>query len=162
LIEEIKDEYYCSLLMRILREDASLLYTGYPTGAALDTIVVNALKDALVDLEVEYESSDMSTWLTPVLMQDYDALGGMPGEDIHPFMNRGTYNQIVEMVADGLPNAKNVIPPGQSGFLQFPGLPSPHVADQVPLYATWTYKPMLFTLEALEALQTGKKIFYVD
>jgi penicillin amidase len=151
-----------SLLLRVLRGDASLLYTGYPKGAALDTIIVNALKDALAELETEYGSSDMSTWLTPVQMQDYTAQGGMPGDDIHPAMNRGTYNHIAEMVAGGLPNAVNVIPPGQSGHLAIPGIPDPHVADQVALYASWTYKPVLFTREAVDAVKTYQRIFLVE
>jgi penicillin amidase len=151
-----------SLLIRVFRADASLLYTGYPKGATLDAIVVNALKDALADLEAEFGSSDMSTWLTPVRMQDYSPQGGMPGDDIHPAMNRGTYNQIAEMVAGEIPNAVNVIPPGQSGMLAYPGIPDPHVADQVLLYATWTYKPMLFTREAVEAVKTYQRIFLVE
>jgi len=151
-----------SLLLRVLRGDANLNYPGYPAGAALDTLIINALEDALDDLEIKYASSDMSTWLTPVQMQSYDSQGALPGGPLHPFMNRGTYNQIVEMVAEGLPNANNVIPPGVSGFVAFPGLASPHVADQVALYASWTYKPMLFTQEAVEAVQTGKKIFYAE
>jgi penicillin amidase len=151
-----------SLLLRVLRGDASLLYPGYPAGAALDTLVVNALKDTLDDLEIEYASSDMSTWLTPVRMQSYEAQGALPGGPIHPYMNRGTYNQIAEMVADGLPNAENVIPPGQSGLVLLPGIPSPYVADQVPLYASWTYKPILFTQEAVEAVKTSQKVFYLD
>jgi penicillin amidase len=154
---------YPSLLLRVFRADASLLYTGYPTGAALDTIIVNALKDVLDDLEIEYGSSDMSTWLTPVRMQSYDAQGALPGDPpFHPYMNRGTYNQIAEMVAEGLPNAKNVIPPGQSGLVVLPGVPSPYVADQVPLYASWTYKPMLFTRQAVEAVKTWQRIFLVE
>jgi len=104
----------------------------------------------------------MTTWLTPVRMQDYDEMGALPGDDIHPYMNRGTYNQIAEMLAGDLPNAVNVIPPGQSGLVVLPGVPSPYVADQVPLYATWTYKPMSFTRAAVEALKTWQKNFYVE
>ena len=104
----------------------------------------------------------MSAWLTPVRMQYYTAQGALPGGYFHPYMNRGTYNQIAEMPAEGLPNAKNVIPPGQSGLVLLPGIPSPYVADQVPLYASWTYKPMLFTLEAVEAVKTSQKVFYLD
>jgi penicillin amidase len=155
-------ESHPSLLLRVLRGDASLLYPGYPTEAALDTIVVNALKDALNDLAAQYGTSDMSAWLTPVRMQYYTAQGALPGGYFHPYMNRGTYNQIAEMPAEGLPNAKNVIPPGQSGLVLLPGIPSPYVADQVPLYASWTYKPMLFTLEAVEAVKTSQKVFYLD
>jgi penicillin amidase len=157
LINEAKK--YPSLLLRVFRADAGLLYPGYPTGAALDTLIVDALKDALDDLETEYGSSDMSTWLTDVRMQDYDEMGILPGEDLHPYMNRGTYGQIAEMLAAGLPNAMNVIPPGQSGFVaEF--IPSPYVYDQVQLYATWTYKPMLFTRTAVEAVKTSEIDLY--
>ena len=160
LIDQVKGRP--SLLLRVLRGDASLLYPGYPTGAALDTLVVNALKDALDDLEIEYGSSNMATWLTPVRMQSYDAQGALPGGPLHPYMNRGTYGQIAEMVADGLPKAKNVIPPGQSGLVLLPGVANPHVADQVALYASWTYKPILFTRESVEAVKTWSRVFYPD
>jgi penicillin amidase len=161
LIGEVKD--HPSLLLRVLRGDASLLYPGYPAGPALDTLVINALEDALDDLEIEYGSSDMATWLTPVRMQSYDAQGALPGGPLHPYMNRGTYNQIAEMRAGGsLPNAKNVIPPGQSGLVVLPGIPSPHVADQVVNYASWTYKPMRLTLVAVEAAETSRIVFYAE
>ena len=104
----------------------------------------------------------MTTWLTPVRMQDYSEMGALPGDDIHPYMNRGTYNQIAEMLGGDLPNAVNVIPPGQSGLVVLPGVPSPYVADQVQLYATWTYKPMSFTRAAVEAVKTWQKDFYVE
>jgi penicillin amidase len=157
LIDQVKG--HPSLLLRVLRGDASLLYPGYPTGAALDTIMVNALKDALNDLKAQYGSSNMATWLTPVQMQSYDAQGALPGGPLHPYMNRGTYGQIAEMVAGGLPNAKNVIPPGQSGLVLLPGVANPHVADQVALYASWTYKPILLTRESVEAVKSWQKIF---
>ncbi len=152
---------YTSLLIRVFRDDASLLYPAYPSGAALNTMIVEALEEAIADLTTQY-GSNMATWLTPVRMQSYDAQGALPGGKIHPYMNRGTYNQIAEMVADGLPNAKNVIPPGQSGLVVLPGVASPHVADQVPLYASWTYKPMLFTLASVEAVETSRNVFYAE
>ena len=153
-------ESYPSLLIRVF-EDAVLNY-DYLGGRDKVQLIVDALQDALAELETEYGSSNMTTWLTPVRMQDYDEMGALPGDDIHPYMNRGTYNQIAEMLAGGLPNAENVIPPGQSGLVVIPGVPSPHVADQVELYATWTYKPMLFTRAAVEAVETWQKVFYVE
>ena len=153
---------YPSLLIRVFRDDASLLYPGYPSGATLNTMIVQALEEAIADLTTQYASSDMSTWLTPVRMQNYDALGALPAAyATHPYMNRGTYNQIAEMVADGLPNAKNVIPPGQSGLIVLPGTPSSHAYDQVALYASWTYKPILLSLEAVEDAETSRDVFYV-
>ena len=153
-------ESYPSLLIRVFK--AATLNYDYLGARVRDELIVNALQDAIAELETEYGSSNMTTWLTPVRMQDYDEMGALPGDDIHPYMNRGTYNQIAEMITGDLPNAVNVIPPGQSGFVQTPGIPNPHVADQVSLYATWTYKPMLFTRAAVEAVKTWEKDFYVE
>jgi len=157
LINRVKG--YPSLLIRIFREDVSLLYT-YPSGGALDTLIIEALEEAVDELTAEY-GADMSTWLTEVQMQSYDEQGGLPADVFeHPRMNRGTYNQIVEMSTPQ--QAVNVIPPGQSGLVVLPGVPSPYAYDQVALYASWTYKPMLFTLTAVEAVKTWQKVFYVE
>jgi len=157
LISQVKSQ--SSLLTRVFREDAGLLYPGYPSGAALDNLIIGALEDAVDELTAEY-GADMSTWLTPVRMQDYDETGGLPGADLHPYMNRGTYNHIAEMSTPQ--DAENVIPPGTSGFLGYPGIPSPYAYDQVALYASWIYKPMLFTLTAVEAVETSREVFYVE
>jgi penicillin amidase len=153
-------ESYPSLLMRVF-EGAALNY-DYLGGRDKNQLIVNALQDAIAELKTQYGSSDMATWLTPVRMQSYDAQGALPGGPIHPYMNRGTYNQIVEVRAEGLPIGKNVIPPGQSGLVLLPGVPSPYVADQVALYASWTYKLMLFTRQDVERVKTSQKIFYVE
>jgi len=152
---------YPSLLIRVF--DGATLNYNYLAGRDKNELIVDALKAALAELETKYGSSDMSTWLTPVRMQSYDAQGALPAAYAsHPYMNRGTYNQIAEMVAEGLPNAKNVIPPGQSGLVVLPGTPSPHAYDQVALYASWTYKPMLFSLAAVEAVETSRNVFYAE
>ena len=44
-----------------------------------------------------------------------------------------TYQQVVEFSGFGS-YAENVIPPGQSGFVNAQGVPSAHFADQWPLY----------------------------
>ena len=148
---------YPSLLIRVF-EDAVLNY-DYLGVRDRDELIVNALKDAIDALAIQYGSGNMTTWLTTVRIQSYDEMGFLPGDELHPFMNRGTYNQIAELCATGLPQAENVIPPGQSGFVYYPGVPSPHVGDQVLLYVTWTYKPMLFTRAAVEAVATWEREF---
>jgi hypothetical protein len=95
-------------------------------------------------------------------MQNYDAQGGLPAGPLHPYMNRGTYNHIAEMVSDGLPNAENVIPPGQSGLLVYPGVPSDYAYNEVSLYASWVYKPMRFTREAVELGSSWQREFLVE
>jgi len=125
------------------------LSQDYLDGEDRDEVIVEVLKEALTELK-ETLGSDMSTWLTPVRKVKFDEMGALPSPTMH-YMNRGTYNQIAEMPRFSWwwkhPHAVNVIPPGQSGFTQFPGTPSPHAYDQLPLYETWTYKPMLFSLK---------------
>jgi penicillin G amidase len=166
IVEPVKRQGNLSLLLRIMREDESLLYPGYPKGAALNAMIVDALKEAIAALKVQY-GAEMSTWLTPVRMQAYDQMGGLPninpttGQRWHPAMNRGTYNQIAEL-SSPLPQGKSVIPLGQSGFLAFPGVPSPHAFNQVALYASWTYKPMHLTRAAVEAVMTYEREFFIE
>ncbi len=160
-----------SLLIRVLREDESLLYPGYPSGEALTGMVVEALEEAVEYLAGEY-GEDMSTWLTPVRMQRYDAQGALPavnpmtGQRWHPMMNRGTYNHIAELSAP-LPQGESVIPLGQSGFTWLDVVdgksptptPSVHAFDQVELYASWNYKPMHLSREAVESVETWRREF---
>jgi len=127
-------------------------------GVDKDVIIVDVLKQVLVALEAAYGSDDVSTWLTPVEMVDFDELGALPSIPMH-YMNRGTYNQIAELSRKkwwSPSYAVNVIPPGQSGFVQYPGIPSLHAYDQLILYETWQFKPMLFRLEDL--LQVAESI----
>jgi len=158
-----------SLLLRLFRGETTYDYLG---GRDRDTLIVDALEDAIEALEVQYGSDDMSTWLTAVRMQRYDAQGALPGGYYHPAMNRGTYNQIAEMLAKppsqakpsaeakgSPPRAVSVIPPGQSGFVGYPGVPSPYAFDQLPLYAAWQYKHMLFRAKDIEAVETWRRVF---
>jgi len=134
-------------------------------------MIEDALKEAIDYLTAEYGSSDMSTWLTPVRMQVYEEQGALPADAFeHPYMNRGTYTQIAELVAGGEPTGLSCIPPGQSGFMWLDIVggktptptPSPHAYDQVELYASWTYKSMLFTLAAVEAVEESRTVLYVE
>ena len=152
---------YQSLLIRIF--DGAKLNYNYLGTRDKNQLIVKALQDAIAGLKTKYGSSNMATWLTPVQMQSYDKVGALPGGPLHPYMNRGTYNQIVEMRGGGsFPNAMNVIPPGQSGLVLYPGVANPHVADQVPLYASWTYKPIRLTRAAIEAVETWRWDFPLE
>ena len=50
----------------------------------------------------------------------------------------GTYQQVVELSTTCTRRAENVIPPGQSGFVNRAGVPSPNFADQWALYQSST------------------------
>ncbi|MFW9818345.1 MAG: penicillin acylase family protein [Candidatus Thorarchaeota archaeon] len=145
-----------STLIHVFDGPNSKLPLNYDYLNSLDknTVINQVLKEAIVFLEGEY-GSDMSKWLTPVRIWVPSAIGALPPPIMH-YMNRGTYNQIVEMpkwkngyiTTKRFPYAYNVIPPGQSGFIAFDKegniIINPHAYDQLELYETWTYKPMKY------------------
>jgi penicillin amidase len=114
---------------------ALALNTDYLNGRPVRAVVVNALRDALADLSIRFATTDQSRWLTPDVAINWAPLGAGTVADT-PWMNRGTYNQIVALDPGAL-HGENVVAPGQSGDPR-----SPHFADQLQLYATWTYKRM--------------------
>jgi hypothetical protein len=135
-----------------------LLYDDYLGGVSRDVMIVSVLQGVLEALEEAYGTPDVSEWLTQVEMVDFDEQGALPSLEM-PYMNRGTYNQIAEMPKWSWRNwwkppiAVNVIPPGQSGFVgaeivdgEIIPVPSPHAYDQLLLYVTWQFKPMLYRL----------------
>lgn len=133
-----------NLMARLLDDDPGLpLLHDYLGGETVEEAVTGALIDTLDDLEVFYGSSDPADWLQPVALIQWDPLGAGSVPDTI-WMNRGTYNQITHMGPGRWRFAHNVVAPGQSGD-PF----SPHFADQLELYATWTYKPMRLTRQDL-------------
>ncbi|MFX0151162.1 MAG: penicillin acylase family protein [Candidatus Hodarchaeota archaeon] len=142
-----------STLLHVFDGENSKLALNYDylNGEDRDEVIVRVLKEVLEDLELEF-GPDISTWLTPVMTITFSPLGALPSPKMHA-MNRGTYNHIAEMPRIKWGHwwckpakAVNVIPPGQSGFVHLvDGVPtiSPHAYDQLLLYETWTYKPVL-------------------
>lgn len=136
----------------------------YLNGKSRNEVILKVLNKALGELTSE-RGTDMSQWLTDVRKVKFSQLGALPPPTMHN-MNRGTYNHIAEMprklgVGITPPNAVNVIPPGQSGFIYLnkDGVPtaSLHAYDQLPLYETWTYKPMLFSFEDIWKVAESQK-----
>ncbi|MEP0546559.1 MAG: penicillin acylase family protein [Rhodothermales bacterium] len=66
----------------------------------------------------------------------------------------GTYQQLLQFAENGS-RAENMVPPGQSAFFNSVGQPSPHIADQWPLYQTYEMKPFLFLGANPVANETG-------
>lgn len=58
----------------------------------------------------------------------------------------GTYQQVVELTPDYV-EGSSLVPPGQSGFVDLSGTPSPHVADQWSFYQEGTLKPFGTTVD---------------
>lgn len=126
-----------NLVSRLLagRHAALPLAVDYLHGASLRDALGASLNAAVGQLASQYRSADPASWLTADVSITWSPLGAAP-VPATPWMNRGTYNQIVSLLPGGI-QGENVVAPGQSGDPR-----SPHFADQLQLYATWTYKPM--------------------
>jgi len=160
------------LILHVLQGEDSpleLKYNNYLNGVPRDEMIINVLEDTIISLENEYGTSNVSEWLSPIynLTDSYqlkntpifDEIGSLKspeklGWDYIPYMDRGTYNFISEMpnwersTTSDPPIGINVLPCGQSGFVKYPDIISPHAYDQLDLYLNWEFKPMLFNLSS--------------
>ncbi|MBN1399536.1 MAG: penicillin acylase family protein [Anaerolineae bacterium] len=105
-------------------------------------ILVQALDATLIALADRYGTSDMDAWLEPRPMLEYVHTFGLPLGQA-PLSNRATYAQIIAL-SDPIV-AENVLPLGQSAFIDPDGVPDPHFGDQLALYGEFRYKPMRLT-----------------
>lgn len=152
----VKD-YAHSLLLHILQGENSKLDLRYRhyLNDSMDSVIIDALNHALVVLESQYGTTNVSAWMTPVKIVRFSELGGLASPEM-PYMNRGTYNQVIEIPRwtkdrhDTL-RSGNVLPPGQSGFVNASGVPSAFAFDQLPLYTSWLFKDMHITGETLSS-----------
>ena len=148
-------EWQLSTLIHVFDGEQSKLPLNYDylNGEDRDEVIVRVLEWTVGNLTQKY-GNDISTWLTPVRKVKFSQLGALPAPTMH-YMNRGTYNHIAEMPRWNWlkpPKAVNVIPPGQSGFIHLVDgniVISPHAYDQLPLYETWTYKPVLLRFSSI-------------
>ncbi|KYK31151.1 MAG: hypothetical protein AYK22_08215 [Thermoplasmatales archaeon SG8-52-3] len=155
---------FAGLILHILQGDDSpleLKYKNYFNGIPRNEMIINVLENVLIKLKDGYGTSNVSEWLFPIYyLTEYtpifDEIGSLKSPEklgyYLPLMNRGTYNQIVEMPnwewsnTSDPPIGINVLPCGQSGFVKYPDIISPHAYDQLDLYLNWEFKSMLFNL----------------
>jgi penicillin amidase len=132
-----------NLIHRLLQDRKAALpvQADYLGGRRIGAALTQSLVDALDALAARYGTPDMSRWLQ-ARAEIFWSPGGIGSVPNTPWMNRGTYNQLVHLGEGDDLKAMNVVSPGQSGDFR-----SPHFADQLELYATWTYKPMRLTRE---------------
>ena len=57
--------------------------------------------------------------------------------------DHGTYQQAIEFTGSDIID-ENILPPGQSGFINLAAQRSPHFSDQWPLHVNWEFKDMEF------------------
>ncbi|MBK9178469.1 MAG: penicillin acylase family protein [Acidimicrobiales bacterium] len=121
-------------------------------GRSIEQAVADALDGAVRALEVLGGGAPPDRWLTPVRLTTYTPLGALPGIE-RRFLNRGTYNQVLEL-APGRVSAVNVVPPGQSGLVTAAGTAA-HTDDQLELYDDFRYKAQFLDVRAAPVRLAG-------
>lgn len=77
-----------------------------------------------------------------------------------PKVDRGTENHMVKLDPKGI-QGENITAPGTSGFTNEEGTADKHLGDQAKMFVDFTYKPMLFTREAVEkASESRVEVFW--
>lgn len=124
-----------------------------------DDIIAKSLLDALDECERRFGTPQMEQWQWEKL--SYWDLGPL-GRVVNTFMdpNRhhvdvvggGASSQLME-VENGFPNARNLMPPGNSG-----NPASPNASDQLNLFVGFDYKPMPFDTETIQRNATSKLV----
>ncbi|MBN1350091.1 penicillin acylase family protein [candidate division KSB1 bacterium] len=81
----------------------------------------------------------MSDFVDPLAQPSYDDLKAVP----RIINSHGTYQQAIEFCPTEIID-ENIVPPGQSGFINLDGQPDPHFSDQWSLHTNWEFKDMIF------------------
>ena len=81
----------------------------------------------------------VDNFVGPISSFSYDNLKDVPFQ----IQSHGTYQQAIELSASEIID-ENIVPPGQSGFKDINGIPSPHINDQWSLHVNWQFKDQLF------------------
>ena len=137
----------------------TLCYRAY-LGGHRDQLLVESVNDAITILSGTgpqlgqnvsgFGTTDIADWgYAPAKDQDWGSLdaiaqaGGLsfPACGTSASQNRSTFMMAVD-VGPHLVTGRDVLPPGESGFISAAGVPSPHLCDQVGLFDTFTYKAM--------------------
>lgn len=139
-----------NLAYRLLVENPAVpLLHDYLGGETIGQAVTASLIAALDSLQARFGAADPAAWRQPVAQIVWTplGLGSVPNT---LWMNRGTYNQLVHLGKGKELFGFNVVAPGQSGVPS-----SPHFDDQLELYRTWTYKPMVLDRKDLGFIESS-------
>ena len=123
-----------SILYRNLRGNKAALPVSrdYFNGADRDQVMLDALKQALDELESKFGTPEMNQWQRDQGRIKFDPLPWIPA------YSRGTYIQVVECSKPDVVGI-SILPPGQSEDPK-----SPHYGDQRELAGYWMFKDQVF------------------
>jgi acyl-homoserine lactone acylase PvdQ len=151
------DTVLTDMAVRLLEGSAAALPLRYDYlhGRRPGRVVTASLVRTLDTLTARYRTPQTARWLLPDVYTRWQPLG-LGTVSRTPWMNRGTYNQIIHLGHGPEFTAIDVVAPGESGLAR-----SPYFADQLRLYAAWRYKPMLLTRQDLRGHVTSEIVLAV-
>jgi len=123
-----------------------------------EAAIRTALERAAATLEDRYGSADPADWRRAEHTSQFFAIGGALEDEID-MVNRGTYNHVVAL-GEGLPTARSVLPPSNTGYLTsdelsetfLDGEEPDRLTDQLDLYRNVEFKPLPVTRAEVDAV----------
>jgi penicillin amidase len=102
---------YSTILLKILLGEQAPLDAEYDwlNGTSAGEVIRSTFAAAVAELDEQYEGTP-DTWRGPAVLTTYQSLG-LLGVEPHPFMNRGTYNQLIAVDVVGRAPAAAPRPP---------------------------------------------------
>jgi penicillin amidase len=126
-------------------------------------IVVVSMEKALDYCEKYFGTDDMKQWRWGEFSYwPLGPLGKVPNLYMDPnrhhtdIIGGGASSELIE-AAPGFPNARNLMPPGNSGNAE-----SPHAKDQLQLFVNFDYKPMLFSIQDVSKRDVSKQVLEIE
>ena len=97
--------------------------------------------------------SFVETFVGPIHGFTYDNLKDVPRQ----ITSHGTYQQAIEFTGTEIID-ENIIPPGQSAFIDLNGQKSPHFSDQWDLHTNWLFKDMIFAEDVVTSINSDEPV----
>jgi len=97
--------------------------------------------------------SNIDAFVGPISSFTYENLKDVPFQ----INDHGTYQQAIELSTSGIID-ENIIPPGQSAFIDLDGQKSPHFSDQWDLHTNWQFKDMIFAEDVVTSINSDEPV----
>jgi len=153
----VDDTVLTDMAVRLVegRAAALPLHYNYLHGRPPGRVATATLIHTLDAVSARYHTPRTGRWLLPDAFTRWQPLG-LSTVPRTPWMNRGTYNQIIHLGRGRQFTGVNVVAPGEAAQAG-----SPYFSDQLRLYAAWRYKAMLLTAADLRGHITGDIVLTV-
>ena len=97
--------------------------------------------------------SNIDAFVGPISSFTYENLKDVPRQ-INDF---GTYQQAIQLTNSEIVD-ENIIPPGQSAFINLNDQKSPHFSDQWDLHKNWQFKDMIFAEDVVSSINSNEVV----